>query len=175
MGHSICHRSDTEPAFRLKIMYLEIKSKWPIHLHTKYMSILCILLMTRNLYFSKSGTTELLVDLPHSLPHGRANCLAVEINLVLYWEKCSLDYWALQAYGRQYLSPKRRNTCCSPDSNTMETSTCHNSVAGHQIATIFCTCHDDTAVVPCTKFGSDHGIWVDVRVKRNFHRIWIAM
>ena len=39
----------------------------------------------------------------------------------------------------------------------------------------FCTCHDSTAVVPCTKFCSDHGIRVEVRVKRNFHRIWIAM
>ena len=57
----------------------------------------------------------------------------------------------------------------------METSPCRNSVAGHQITTNFCTCHDSTAVVPCTKFCSDHGIGVEVRVKRNFHRIWIAM
>ena len=53
----------------------------------------------------------------------------------------------------------------------METSGCRNSVAGHQIETNFCTCHDSTAVVPCTKFCSDQGIIVDVRVKRNFHRI----
>ena len=59
------------------------------------------------------------------------------------------------------------------NSNSMETSPCCNSVAGHQIATIFCTCHYSTAVVPCTKFCSDHGIRLDVRVKRNFHRIWI--
>ena len=57
----------------------------------------------------------------------------------------------------------------------METSPCHNSVAGHQIATSFCTWPDSTAVVPCTKFCSDHWIRIDVRVKRNFHRIWIAM
>ena len=57
----------------------------------------------------------------------------------------------------------------------MEISPCHNSVAGHQIATNFCTCHDSTAVVPCTKFCSDHCIRIEVRVKRNFHRIWIAM
>ena len=50
-----------------------------------------------------------------------------------------------------------------------------NSVAGHQIATNFCTCHDSTAVVPCTKFCSDHCIRIEMRVKRNFHRIWIAM
>ena len=57
----------------------------------------------------------------------------------------------------------------------METSPCHNSVAGHKIATNFCICHDSTAVVPCTKFCSDHCIRIEVRVKRNFHRIWIAM
>ena len=38
----------------------------------------------------------------------------------------------------------------------METSPCHNSVAGHQIATIFCIRHDSTAVGPCTKFCGDH-------------------
>ena len=57
----------------------------------------------------------------------------------------------------------------------METSPCCDSVAGHQIATNFCTCHDSTAVVPCTKFCSDHFIRIEMRVKRNFHRIWIAM
>ena len=57
----------------------------------------------------------------------------------------------------------------------METSPCHNSVAGHQIATNFCTCHDSTAVVPCTKFYCNHCIRIEVRVKRNFHPIWIAM
>ena len=35
--------------------------------------------------------------------------------------------------------------------------------------------HATTAVVPYTKFCSDHGNGVEVRVKRNFHRIWIAM
>ena len=57
----------------------------------------------------------------------------------------------------------------------METSLCCNSVVSHQIATNFCTCHDSTAVVPCTKFCSDHCIRIEMRVKRNFHRIWIAM
>ena len=57
----------------------------------------------------------------------------------------------------------------------METSPCCNSVVGHQIATNFCTCHDSTAVVPCTKFCSYHCIKIEMRVKRNFHRIWIAM
>ena len=57
----------------------------------------------------------------------------------------------------------------------METSSCHYSVAGHQIATHFCTCHDSTSVVPCMKFCSDHCIRIEVRVKRNFHRIRIAM
>ena len=57
----------------------------------------------------------------------------------------------------------------------METSPWCNSVAGHQIATNVCTCHDSTAVVPCTAFCSDHCIRIEMRVKRNFHRIWIAM
>ena len=57
----------------------------------------------------------------------------------------------------------------------METLPCCNSVAGHQITTNFCTCHDSTAVVPCTKFCSYHCIRIEMRVKRNFHRIWIAM
>ena len=57
----------------------------------------------------------------------------------------------------------------------MGTSPCLNSVAGHQIATNFCTCHDSTAVVPCAKFCSDHSIRLEMRVKRNFHRIWNAM
>ena len=57
----------------------------------------------------------------------------------------------------------------------METSPCCNSVTGDQIATNFCTCHDSTAVVPCTKFCSDHCIGIEMRAKRNFHRIWIAM
>ena len=61
------------------------------------------------------------------------------------------------------------------NSNSMETSSCCDSVAGHQIATIFCTCHDSTAVVPCTKFCSVHSIRLEIRVKRNFHRIWNAM
>ena len=45
----------------------------------------------------------------------------------------------------------------------------------HQIATNFGTCHDSTAVAPCTKFCSDHSIGIEMRGKRNFHRIWIAM
>ena len=31
------------------------------------------------------------------------------------------------------------------------------------------------AVVPCKKFCSYHCIWIEMRVKRNLHRIWIAM
>ena len=57
----------------------------------------------------------------------------------------------------------------------MEISPCCNSVTGHQIATNFCTYHHSTAVVPCTKFCSDHCIGIEMRAKRHFHRIWIAM
>ena len=56
----------------------------------------------------------------------------------------------------------------------MEISPCCNSTACHQIATNFCTCHDSTAVVPRTKFCCDHWVRIDVSVKRNFDRIWIA-
>ena len=61
------------------------------------------------------------------------------------------------------------------NSNSMERSPYHNSVVGHQIATNFCTCHDNTAAVPCTKFCSDRCIIIELRVKRNFQRIWIAV
>ena len=59
--------------------------------------------------------------------------------------------------------------------NLIKTSPCCNSIAGQQIATNFCTCHDSRSVVSCTKFCSDQFARIEVRVKRNFHRIWIAM
>ena len=49
--------------------------------------------------------------------------------------------------------------------NSMETSPCCNSVTDHQIATNFCTCHDSTAVVPCTKFCSDHGFRIEISIE----------
>ena len=61
------------------------------------------------------------------------------------------------------------------NSNSIKTSPCCNSLAGHRIATNFCKCHDSTAVAPCTQFCSDHCIRIEMRVKRKFHRIWIAM
>ena len=61
------------------------------------------------------------------------------------------------------------------NSNSMDTSPCSNPVVIHQIATKFCTCNDSTAVVSCTKCCKDHCIRIEVRVKWNFHRIWIAM
>ena len=39
----------------------------------------------------------------------------------------------------------------------------------------FFTCHDSTAVVPCTEFRRDHCIRIEMRVKRHFYQIWIAM
>ena len=50
------------------------------------------------------------------------------------------------------------------NSNLRETSP---SMTGHRIATFFCPCHDNTAVVPCTKFSIDHCVRIEVRVKRN--------
>ena len=51
-------------------------------------------------------------------------------------------------------------------SNSMETLPCCNSVAGHQIATIFCK---------ICKILLRSCIRLEVRVKRYFHQIWIAM
>ena len=54
-------------------------------------------------------------------------------------------------------------------------SCCCNSFAGHKIATNFCKWHDSCAVLSCTTFCSNHCIRIEVRMKRNFHRIWIVM
>ena len=61
------------------------------------------------------------------------------------------------------------------NSNPIKTLPCCNSIAGYRIATNLCTCHDSTAVMACTKLCSDHYIKIKERVKRNFHKIWIAM
>ena len=50
-------------------------------------------------------------------------------------------------------------------SNSMEMSPCCNSIAGYQMAANFCTCHDSTAVVPWTKFCSDHFGRIEVSEK----------
>ena len=39
----------------------------------------------------------------------------------------------------------------------------------------FSTCHDNTTVVSCAKYCSDHFDGIERRAKRNFHRIEIAM
>ena len=57
----------------------------------------------------------------------------------------------------------------------MENLPCCNSVAGHQITTYFCTCHESTAAVSCTTFCNDNCIRIEVTMKRNFHQILIAM
>ena len=65
-------------------------------------------------------------------------------------------------------------TVISRNSNSMEISSCCNPVAGHQITTKSCTCHDSTAAVPCTKFCSDHvleSMWEGKKI----HRSWIRM
>ena len=60
-----------------------------------------------------------------------------------------------------YKNPGARFTnCYAHNSNSIEISSRCNSVACDQIATTFC---------------SDHRIRIKVRVKQNFHRIWIAM
>ena len=50
-----------------------------------------------------------------------------------------------------------------------------NSIIRHHIATKFCTCHDCTAVVPCTNYNSGHFITTWMRVEWTFHRMWITM
>ena len=57
----------------------------------------------------------------------------------------------------------------------MEISHCFDWNSGHRIATNCCTCHKNTAVVPCANFRSDRLVRIDVRVKQNSHRIWNAM
>ena len=61
------------------------------------------------------------------------------------------------------------------NSNSMGNWFYCNFIAGYDIATKFFTCHDSTAVVPCTKFHSDHFIITWMRPENNFHRIWIPM
>ena len=66
-------------------------------------------------------------------------------------------------------------TFCSKfkfDGKVAETSTCCNSITGHQTATTFCSYHDSTAHV---KFCGDHFVRIWVRVKCNFHHIWNLM
>ena len=74
----------------------------------------------------------------------------------------------------QHLGPVSL-TYFARNSNSIETSSCCNSFAGHQIAIKICTCYHSSAVVLCTNFCRDHPIRIQVRVKQNFHRIWIAM
>ena len=61
------------------------------------------------------------------------------------------------------------------NSNSMEISPGCNSGTGNRIATSLCICHDSAVIVPCTTLCSDHLIKIEVRVKSNLHRIWIAM
>ena len=50
-----------------------------------------------------------------------------------------------------------------------------NSISRLQIPTNYCTCHDSSAVMPCTKFARDYSISIKWRTKSNFHQIWISM
>ena len=51
---------------------------------------------------------------------------------------------------------------------------CH-SIVGYHIATSICTCHDSTAVVPCTSCHSDHFTTTWMIAEWILHRIWITM
>ena len=68
--------------------------------------------------------------------------------------------WIIYRYSDTDQSPGPvSQTFFARNSNSMETSPCCNSAAGDQIATNFCTCHDSTAVVSCTKLCSNHNYY----------------
>ena len=48
-------------------------------------------------------------------------------------------------------------------------------IAGYRVATRFRTCHDSTAVVPCTWFHYDNFDTTWMNAEWHFHRIWITM
>ena len=62
---------------------------------------------------------------------------------------------------------------CIP--NSMQIWLSCNSIADYDIATPFHTCHDSAAVMPCTKFHSNHLNTTWMRAKWNFYRIWNTM
>ena len=57
----------------------------------------------------------------------------------------------------------------------MQNLPCCNSITDHQTATKCCKRHDSTAVMPRTKFCSNHLVRIWMRVKWNFHHIWTVM
>ena len=72
---------------------------------------------------------------------------------------------AFKRYAKSDPGARFINVFFARNSNSIEASSCCNFVAGHQIATQICACHDSTAVVPCTNACSDHPIRIEVRVK----------
>ena len=86
-----------------------------------------------------------------------------------YYERCIIRYIEICTRGTFHWRYFALN------SNSRETSPCCNSIVCHQIARLFCTCHVSRAVEPCSKFCCDHYVKIEVRVKRNFKWIWIAM
>ena len=79
---------------------------------------------------------------------GLCDGLALKLQ-VIAWNNDEWSVYALQ--GICSLGPVSL-TAFARNSNSMETSSCCNYVAGHQIATNVCPCRDSTAVVPCTNF-----------------------
>ena len=102
----------------------------------------------------------------HAMPHSQS--MKSQSDLWLYWHNVTNVhlFWPwIYIPGARFT-----NDFFYRNSNSMGTSPCCNSAPGRQIATNFCT-----AVVPCTNFCSGHCIIIKGRVKRNFHRIWIAV
>ena len=50
-----------------------------------------------------------------------------------------------------------------------------NSITGHQIATQFFACQHSIVIVSCAKFNNNHFVGIEVREKRYFHVIRIAI
>ena len=84
--------------------------------------------------FSDTEATDVVM---HTHPHGKNGTSSAHVPIIHISDE--LQYWG--PFHKRFFA---RN------SNSMEISPCCNSVDGHQIATNFCTCHDSTAVVPCT-------------------------
>ena len=59
-------------------------------------------------------------------------------------------------------------------SDSIDILLCCNSIAGHQIATNVCRCHDNRAVVPCKKYGSHllESSWEWNEISIEFEKWW---
>ena len=64
---------------------------------------------------------------------------------------------------------------CHRNSNSMEISFCSFPICVQLIATEFCICHNNCAVVPCANFCSDTMSYNEFTPRPNFHWICISV